>query len=148
MKIGIFMGMAESLGVTVEYANLTHRDGEYRHDLRRIRLRSGMTARQERSALAHEVAHAVFEDCPSKFGPVNAKQERRADEWAALQLISLTDYRDAEENWDGHTAAMAYELGVTQKILHAYHRVLERVGEIVYVAPRMGEGQWVERVSA
>lgn len=144
--IGVLMDMADALGVTVEYANLTSRNGEYRQDLKRIRLREGMTIRQERSVLAHEIAHAVFADVPSKFGPVNAKQERRADEWAALRLITPGAYRASEEQWDGHLAAMAYDLGVTTKLITAFQRVLARIGDTVYVDPRMGAGQWAHRV--
>lgn len=139
--------MADALGVTVEYTDLVSRDGEYRHDLKRIRLREGMTLRQERSALAHEVAHAVFGDVPSKFGPVNAKQERRADEWASLRLITPATYREAEQRWEGHVGAMAYDLGVTTRLVEAFRRVLARIGDTVYIAPRMGTDQWVERIA-
>lgn len=139
--------MAASLGVTIEYADLTARDGEYRHDLKRIRLRNGMTLRKDICALAHELCHAVFGDVPSKFGPVNAKQERRADEWAAMVLITPERYRAAEERWDAHVGAMAYDLGVTTKIVRAFQRVLARIGNNVYVDPRMGVGQWAQKVS-
>lgn len=138
--------MAGALGVTIEYVDLLTRDGEYRHDLKRIRLRSGMTMRKEICALAHELAHAVWGDVPSKFGPVNAKQERRADEWAALLLIAPERYRTAEEQWDGHLGAMAYDLGVTTKIVTAFQRVLARIGDTVYVDSRMGTGQWAQKV--
>lgn len=143
----MLMSMADALGVTVEYTDLVSRDGEYRHDLKRIRLREGMTLRQERSALAHEVAHAVFGDVPSKFGPVNAKQERRADEWASLRLITPATYREAEQRWEGHVGAMAYDLGVTTRLVEAFRRVLARIGDTVYIAPRMGTDQWVERIA-
>ena len=140
--------MAGALGITIEYVELATRDGEYRHDLNRIRLRAGMTLRKERSVLAHELAHAIWGDVPSKFGPVNAKQERRADEWAALCLITPERYRAAEERWEGHLGAMAYDLGVTTKLVVAFQRVLARIGDTVYVDPRMGAGQWAEKVPA
>lgn len=139
--------MAEALGLTIEYVELSTRDGEYREDLKRIRLREGMTLRKEISALAHELAHAVFGDVPSKFGPVNAKQERRADEWAALQLIPVDRYRASEERWEGHAAAMAYDLGVTVRLVTAFQRVLARIGDDVYVDARMGAGQWADKVT-
>lgn len=144
----MLMDMADALGVKVEYVALHGRDGEYRHDLKRIRLREGMTLRKERSALAHELAHAVFEDVPSKFGPVNAKQERRADEWAALRLIAPGAYRASEERWEGRTAAIAYDLGVTVRLVQAFQRVLQRVGNTTYVEARMGAGQWAHRIEA
>lgn len=123
---------ADMLGVTVEYARLKHRDGEYRDDLKRIRLREGMSARLQRSILAHELGHAAFGDVPSKFGPQNARQERRADEWAALRLINLDQYREAELIRDGHVASIAHDLGVIDRIVTAYQRVLER--ELVRLA--------------
>lgn len=142
------LDMAAALNLTIEYFPLATRNGEYRHDLKRIRLREGMTLRQERCALAHELAHAVFEDVPSKFGPVNAKAERRADEWAALTLISADNYRYAEERWDGRIGAMAYDLGVTKRLISVYQSLLLRLGTTTYVAPKMGAMQWAEKVEA
>jgi hypothetical protein len=137
-----------ALDVRVEYARhfLDNRDGEYIHDRRLIRLRHGMTSRLHRSVLAHEAAHAVFGDVPSRFGPVNAKQERRADEWAALRLIRHEDYQRAEAIYHGHAGAMAHELGVVRSIVAAYQRVLLRIGDTVYVQPKMGAGMWADRV--
>ena len=76
---------------------------------------------------------------------MHAKQERRADEWAALRLINLEDYRHAETMHDGHAGAMALELGVMRSIVEAYQRVLLRVGDVVYQRPKMGAGQWEHR---
>lgn len=134
--------LAHDMGITIEYKRVRGRDGEYRRDLNRIRLRPGMTERLERSVLAHELAHAIFGDAPSPFGPINAKQERRADEWAALHLITPDAYADAERHHGGHTGGMAIELGVIVDIVEAYRRVLLRSGDTVYVDPRMGAGQW------
>lgn len=142
----VLLDMVAALGLVLEYWPLVNRNGEYRHDLKRIRLREGMTIRQERSTLAHELAHAVFGDVPSKFGPVNAKQERRADEWAALRLIATDDYRAAEDRWSGHVGAMAYDLGVTSKLVTAYQGLLLRVGPTTYLNPRMGAQQWLQKL--
>lgn len=134
------------LGVRVQYVDLRDdRDGEYIHDRRVIRLRHGMSARLHRSVLAHETAHAVFGDVPSHFGPVNAKQERRADEWAALRLVSHEDYKRSELIHHGHAGAIAHDLGVVRSIITAYQRVLLRVDDTVYVRPRMGAGMWDHR---
>lgn len=136
------------LGVRVETIDdmPDDRDGDYCHETRTIRLRNGLHARHHRSVLAHELGHAVFGDTPSQFGPVNAKQERRAEEWAALRLISLDDYRAAEHTCDGHEGSMAIELGVMRSTVVAFRKVLARVGDTVYMAPRMGAGQWVARI--
>jgi hypothetical protein len=136
----------DALGVTVKYVDMPpDRDGEYIHRRRLIRLQRGMAHRLHRSTLWHECAHAVFADVPSKFGPVNAKQERRADEWAALRLISLTDYMRAEIIHDGHAEAMAVELDVTIDLLIAFQRTLLVVGDRTYVRPKMGAGQFRHR---
>lgn len=139
--------MIDALGVRVEFCELPEdRDGEYDHDDRIIRIQHDLRTRRYRSTVAHECAHAVFADVRSKFGPVNAKQERRADEWAALRLIEIADYRREEERHDGHVEAMAVALHVTTDLVEAFRRILLRVGQDVYVAPRMGAGQWVYRV--
>ena len=142
--------MAESLGVTVEHTDLSHleRDGDYDIKSNTIRLQEGMSQRLLRSVLAHELCHALFGDVRSRFGPVNAKQERRADEWAALRLIHHEDYREAEVAHDGNVQMIAQTLDVIDDIVDAYQRVLIRVGETVYVGAKMGAGQWSARVLA
>lgn len=105
-----------------------------------------MHARLHRSVLAHELAHAAFDDVPTRFGPVHSRQERRAEEWAALRLITVADYRHAEELHAGHVGAIAIELGVMMTIVHAFRSLLERHGDSVYVGGRIGAGQWTRRV--
>jgi len=134
------------LGVSVRYAHLGEdRDGEYLHHRRLVRLQPGMPRRLHRSVLAHECAHAVFGDAPSLFGPANAKMERRADEWAALRLIDIDDYKLAESIHAGHPDAIALELDVTADIVEAFQRILSRFGDTVYVGARMGAGMWHHR---
>lgn len=136
------------LGVTVVFADLTHlgRDGDYNAATNTIRLQEGMSRRLLRSVFAHELCHAVFGDVPSKFGPVNAKQERRADEWAALRLIEPERYREVEHLRDGNVALMAQDLEVIDDIVHAFQRILQRIGDHTYVDARMGAGQWAHKV--
>ena len=117
---------AEMLGVTIEYAPLHARNGEYRDDLKRIRLREGMSERLTRWTLAHELGHAAFGDTPSAHGPLQAKQERRADEWAALRLIQIERYREVEQLREGHVPSMAHDLGVVSSGVTAFQRILER----------------------
>lgn len=138
---------ADSLAVSIEYTEhlKPDRDGEYIHHRKLIRLRPAMHARKHRSVLAHELAHAVFEDAPSRFGPVTAKQERRADEWAALRLIALDDYRHVEQLHSGHLGAMAVELDVLRSIVMAYQQMLLRLTHTTYMQPGLGSGQWAHR---
>ena len=140
--------MAAALGVRIVHTDLTHldRDGDYNVKTNTIRLQQGMTRRLHRSVLAHELCHAIFGDVPSRFGPVNAKQERRADEWAALRLIDPERYREVEQIRDGNVALMAQDLDVIDDIVTAYQRILQRIGDHTYVAPKMGVGQWAHKV--
>lgn len=139
--------IADAIGVTIEHTDLSHldRDGDYDARTHTIRLQEGISHRLHRSVLAHELCHAIFGDVPSKFGPVNAKQERRADEWAALRLIHHDDYRIAETIRDGNVKLIAQDLDVIEDIVHAYQRLMLRVGDTIYVKPRMGNGQWKHR---
>lgn len=139
---------ADELGVTIEYAPLRGRDGEYRHDLRRIRLKLGMTERLTRWVLAHELGHAVHGHEPNIFGQPSTRQERQASEWAALKLIDLGAYREAERLWGGHAPSMAYDLGVVTAGVQAYQRMLARLGDDVYLKPKHGAGQWAARITA
>lgn len=139
--------LAAMMRVTIEYTNAlpADRDGDYCHDRRRIRVRDGLHARHSRSVLAHELGHAAFGHVRSRFGPVNAKQERMAEEWAALRLIGIDDYRAAEEAHRGHAGAIALELGVMRTTVEAFRGLLARLGDFTYVDPRMGADQWTHR---
>jgi len=141
------LDFADALGVKVDYRHLSaDRDGQYIHAQKIIHLRPGMHARHHRSVLAHELGHAVFGDVRSKFGPVNAKQERRAEEWAALRLIDHDEYSYLEMAHEGRPAGIALDLGVMTSIVNAYQGLLQRIGDTTYVAARMGAGQWHRRV--
>lgn len=142
--------LADSLGVRIEYADLSHldRDGDYDRETRMIRLHVGMLHRLHRSVLAHEIAHAIFGDVPSLFAHYNEKQERRADEWAAHLLIDEQAYREAAEKHSGYIPAMAQELGVIDDLVEAYERTLTRIGDTVYIHARLGAGQWTRRIEA
>lgn len=146
-RLATLYEMLDALGVTVEYCELpSDRDGDYCHKDRHLRVQHGLPYRRYRSTIAHETAHAVFGDVPSRFGPLTAKQERRADEWAALRLIDLAEYQQQEHRHDGHVEAMAIALGVTVELVEAYRNMLFRSGDTVYVDPGMGTGQWRARV--
>lgn len=136
--------LADELGITViERAGL--RLGGYHGGSTTIRLNPALPRRVARSVLAHEIGHHVFGDAPSPYGPVMAKQERRADEWAARYLISPDAFAETERHRGGHTASMAFDLGVTVELVDAFRRLLLRVGDTTYVGARMGAGQWHDR---
>lgn len=73
-----------------------------------------MRAVHTRVALAHEIGHADLgheDDRP--------KHEFQADRYAALRLIEPDRLRAVAE-WTSDPFRLACELGVTQRILHAY----------------------------
>ncbi|KAA0959517.1 ImmA/IrrE family metallo-endopeptidase [Microbacterium sp. ANT_H45B] len=119
--------------------------GGYEPTTATIRVAPGLTARATCSVLAHELAHAVLGHTPTADAELRARQERRADEWAARLLITAPAYAEAERLRGTHLASMAFELGVTVEIVAAYRRLLLRIGDTTYVGARMGNGQWDER---
>lgn len=147
-RLAAIHDMIDALGVTTEYCDLPKgMDGEYLHDEKVIKIQQGLLGRRHRSTLAHECCHAVFEDVPTSFGPVYAKRERRADEWAAMRLFSLEEYRAAEYRHDGHIEGMAISLNVTVELVEAARALLLRVGDTVYFEPRFGAGQFQHRLT-
>lgn len=137
--------LAEELGLSVVERRGSTRGG-YHDGLRRVRINPGMSRRVTRSFLAHEIAHALFRDAPTPYGPVRAKQERRAWEWAALYLVDREAFAEAERLRSGHAPSIAHDLDVSVEIIEAFKRILARIGDQVYVKPGMGQGVWIERV--
>ncbi|MEV4738043.1 MULTISPECIES: ImmA/IrrE family metallo-endopeptidase [unclassified Microbacterium] len=119
--------------------------GGYRPETATIRVTPGQSARTTRSIIAHELGHAVLGHEPTTDPAVRARQELRADEWAARLLITPEAYAEAEELRGAHAASMAFDLGVAVDLVLAYRRLLHRVGDTTYVDARMGAGQWAHR---
>lgn len=138
---------ATARGVQIEYCDLRHlgRAGDYHAPTQQIRLQPNMLYRKERSVLAHELAHHHYGDEPNIFGELPKRAEDRADEWAAHFLISIDDYRLAEEKYGHHTAWIAEELCVLERLVTAYERTLTRIGGVVYVNPKLGNGNWTAK---
>lgn len=114
-------------GWGVKYRDLGRRNGEYSRGLITINnLRR--TAFTVRMTMAHEIGHA-HHDHPWTDDPVVWKrQEREADIFAALLLISSEEYARAERIVGVHPGAIAKELAVTEN-----HVLLWREN---YVRPR------------
>lgn len=143
-KMQELLQLADELGLNV-IERRGGKPGGYHAGTNTIRLHPGMSRRVARSVLAHEIAHHIFGDEPTQYGPVREKQERRANEWAALRLITPQAYAEVEAHRHGHLPSMAYDLGVTLELIEAFKRLLARVGDATYVAPRMGAGQFLHR---
>lgn len=104
------------LNVMVEWADLgATRHGEY--DWRRnvIRLNWRMTRAQSIACLAHELGHVFWNDLCS-----SPAAERRAWRYGAAVLITPEEYAAAEEAVGCHAGAMAAELDVTPRLIHAW----------------------------
>lgn len=139
--------LATALRVRIEYADLSHldRDGDYDRRTRIIRLQKGMLYRLERSVLAHELIHVIRDDQKTMFGFYEDRDERIADELAGQLLFTIPEYRAAEEKCGNHIEGIALELGVMDWIIESFERTLCRIGDHVYVNPKMGVGQWSEK---
>jgi hypothetical protein len=136
--------LAADLGLAVTEHRGEHRSG-YWPDERIIRLRPGMSIRTTRSVLAHEIAHHVLEHRPTQFGPIRKRQELAANEWAATQLIRPDAYRECEHLREGHLGAMAHDLDVAPELIMVYRSMLQRLGDSVYLQPKMGAGMYAHR---
>ncbi|SPJ40152.1 hypothetical protein CHUV2995_00938 [Corynebacterium diphtheriae subsp. lausannense] len=98
-------------------------DGMYIHHSRLILIRHGLDRWNYNSVLAHELGHAWHGD--DIHG--DPRLERRADEFAARLLISPIEYRLAESLHDGHIGAIAYELGVTVRLVEVWRDMHDRI---------------------
>lgn len=119
------------------------RRGEYLDDHKLIRLNQRMTWSQATATLAHEVAHAIFGDRCS-----TPRNERRAWELGAALVISAREYAESEALVGHHAGALAVELGVTPKLIHAWRRwyhhrhPIEAMRRSVDVDVSTHEGDW------
>lgn len=112
--------IAEKLGVrTVEDMHTPGLLGGYHEPTGTIVLASGMTARQYRSVLAHELAHALHKDTHEEC---NSALERKRDLQAAEWLIDPEEFRRVVTAYPGHAETIAYHLDVTVDLVHAYAR--------------------------
>lgn len=84
------------LGVRFESHGITR--GLYWHDLRRVELAAGLSHRAARSALAHEIRHALAGDdvTDPAFHREHEQRERAARAGAAWQLVDPLEYAAAD----------------------------------------------------
>jgi Zn-dependent peptidase ImmA (M78 family) len=112
---------AEELGLRVEYQSLRTAFGLYVPGQDLILLRARMKSATERSVLAHEIEHYLQQD-RRVSGIYSIRQERRANEGAALRLIPTDLWNDVRA-WSSDPREWAIELQVTAEILLARMRV-------------------------
>lgn len=94
---------------------------------RRILYRLGMRYSETMCTIAHELGHAYYGDGVVEDHLRDARQESRADRWAAGILISADAYRQAEAIVGSHPGALAAELGVTVEFVHVWRKSHERI---------------------
>lgn len=145
-----FFEILDELGYGVEYADLSKssRLGECIPSERLVRLHNDLTDRELPYVLGHETWHAINGDEPTMFGFFDERMERRADEWSALQCIDLSHFCELEGLYSSHIPTIAYHLGVPQEAVRVYIGMLSRIGDELFVGPKMGAGQWHDKVTA
>lgn len=84
-----------------------------------IILKPGLTALQARCTLAHEIVHAEY-DQPLIPHHLHRKSESRADKIASRRLIEHSQFLLLAGIYPDNRTQLAYELGVTPKILFTY----------------------------
>ncbi len=97
--------------------------GLYDDNARTIYLHDHLNGRQRRCTLLHELIHAHYHDGP-RTGLYGAREERRTRRLTASILISVPEYRLAEQVYDGDAYRMACELDVTVQVLRDYQAML------------------------
>lgn len=94
--------------------------GSYDADLHVITLRPGLGPLQLLCTLMHELGHAAY-----RHHGRSAKQEREANAWAAVRLISKKDFIDAYlERQDA--LGIAHRLGVLPDVVEHYITALSK----------------------
>jgi hypothetical protein len=90
----------------------------YYHRLRAIVMDKRLTQVERRSAIAHELGHAIRGDLPCGSDVLDARQESVVEQWAARKLIELPALADALK-WSDDPEEVADALWVTTDLLHA-----------------------------
>lgn len=114
---------AQQLGVNIIYESPGHgRKGLYlgkRRGVPTVLLRPGMSEREERSVLAHELVHVEHDDQPTADHAWGARRERRCDRVAAERLIDRSTLLGLASAYEDR-GVWALELGVAGYLLDAY----------------------------
>jgi hypothetical protein len=90
----------------------------YYHRLRAIVMDKRLTQVERRSAIAHELGHAIRGDLPCGSDILDARQEDVVEQWAARKLIELPALADALK-WSDDPEEVADALWVTRDLLLA-----------------------------
>ncbi len=121
------LAVAQGRGVDVVWDDsLGARHGEY--DGERIILNSRRPEEVQRLVLAHELGHAWHRHQRTDEPRVRGRQEREADEHAAVLLVRRHDYQMAERLYGPNVGAVAAELEVPARFVERLRDVERRGG--------------------
>lgn len=114
---------AEELGVHIIYHppgnGLTGLYVGQRNGAPTVLLKPGMSEREERSTLAHELVHVEHDDLPTLDHTWHARRERRCNRVAAERLIDRSALLCLASAYEDR-GVWALELGVAGYLLDAY----------------------------
>lgn len=143
----------DQMGVRLIKHTLTQHDAIWIPERRIVLLDRKLSVEHVRPVLAHECVHVEHGD-PGGHHP---KNEFRANLQSALRLINPTEWDTLSNTLDDYDR-ICLELGITRAQFLAYcKRVrerrwqgqrVERIGDIIYVNPKMGDGQWSMKLEA
>ncbi|MDU4287462.1 MAG: ImmA/IrrE family metallo-endopeptidase [Actinomyces sp.] len=126
-RLNALLAVAVSEGVNVRFASNLHERGAYVHNTRTIYINAGMSERHRYATLAHELIHARL----NHDGPQPESIEQRVNELAALMIVDVDEYRQAETVCGGHAGSIAAELDLPVWVIQAWQtHVLNRGGVV------------------
>lgn len=111
--------LAEELGINIVYRKLAARLHAY-WDGEQIFIDPRLSQRQERCALAHDLMHVKAGDKPFLYARHSPCAEARRDKEAAEFLIEPNELYKLAAAYPNDPHQIARELGVTDRILHAW----------------------------
>jgi len=118
--------LAERSGIEIRWEDLGERHGEYLRGV--ITLNPHRPDKVQRIVLAHELGHAWHSHQPTSDPRRKARQEREADEHAAMLLVQPWQHRHAELMYGPSVGAVAAELGVPARFVERLRDVVKRGG--------------------
>lgn len=113
--------IAAMLGVTLNYHDGAPK-GWYSPSRRTISTKRGMAVWDYKSTLAHELAHAYYNDERTGNGHFDQRQEARADRMAAKLLISVHELHRLALWHRDDLNSLAADLEVTPHLLDVFLR--------------------------
>lgn len=142
---------ADEMRVRIIYHSLKDMYGAWNPVRRTILLDRQIPPGFETAILAHECVHAEHND-PGGHHP---RHERRAHLNSARRLINVDEW-DKQTAMHGDYDRICGEFGITRQQFLAFRDFrkrqlasdarMERIGDAVYVNPKMGSGQWAMKL--